>query len=83
MQTKKLRPVYLEWEDHWSPSGGGWHDLEEGPPWKPLICCSVGWIVKEDSKGVVLAANISGGGDLSQCSYILKNCIKRRRRLQP
>jgi len=82
MPAKKMPLVYLEWEDHWSLGEAGWIEAGEYGI-QPLICASVGWVVGENKKGLILAANRSGAGDIGQCTYVLKGCIKKRKRLMP
>jgi hypothetical protein len=79
----------IEWEDH--TSLGGWRTQEELK--KPVVlgCVSVGWVVREDEKVVVLAGTYDtkeadGGGidnnDVNHCHVLLKSIITKRERLR-
>lgn len=75
--SKSRKVIYVEWEDHWG-SGGGWAQPENVES-KPLTCYTIGFLVKEDKKGLTLALSHDGQGAGSCHSYILKNCIKKRK----
>ena len=72
----KLPLIYVEWDDH--HANGSW---QEGIDHTPALCCSVGWIVKEDKKAVTIAGSIHTGQDaqLGNTQYILKSCIRKRK----
>lgn len=67
--------VYIEWLDH--HANGSWQDQLEH---HPAICLSVGWIAKEDSKGLTIAGSKAPGtgSTVGNTQYILKNCIVKR-----
>ena len=50
------------WTDHWSDDATEWKDVEEemAKPVEPLVCHSVGWVLREDAKMVSLIANLDG-----------------------
>jgi hypothetical protein len=75
----KKRPYYFEWRDHWSGTEGGWIEADHYTV-EPLICRSLGWIVKEDKHGIFIAANFSPSS-MSQVTYLLKSCIVKKRRI--
>lgn len=41
--------VYIRWEDHYGVSNGGWMD-DDKVTIAPLVCETVGWIVKQNKK---------------------------------
>ena len=45
------------WEDIVSESS--WSDIVDIKKAKTAVCCSIGWIVKEDSKSTILMADYS------------------------
>jgi hypothetical protein len=71
--------VYVEWWDHSAASG--WYYGE--PDLAPLSCHSVGWVIDEDDKVLLLAPSKSmpdpdamQGSNLRQ--YIIKSAITKR-----
>ncbi len=75
----KLSAVeYIEWEDHVSLAESGWKDKRDAHELSPEICKSVGFVLRETSKHVVLVSSVSGHQiDGEVC--ILKNCIIARK----
>ena len=58
--NKKIFPydlVIAWWEDIVSESS--WSDIVDIKKAKTAVCCSIGWIVKEDSKSTILMADYS------------------------
>lgn len=47
----------IEWEDSAQPSPG-WRYLNEPPPLEAVRCYSVGWLVAENERVVMLAPNL-------------------------
>jgi hypothetical protein len=69
--------IYVEWEDHHSTDG--WQAEDEVQE-EPMLACSVGWLYKEDDKGIMMTGSIAQESTkpFSDMRYILKNCIKKR-----
>ena len=56
-----MKLVLIEWLDSHSLAGDRWHPLEEiENEAGPLMCRSVGWLVKDTKKVKVLVSHISG-----------------------
>ena len=75
---KNIKPPlsYVEWADH--HANGAWQGEIDHTP---AVCCSIGWLVKEDSKGLSIAAS-KGKEDkllLGNTQYIIKSCIITRK----
>jgi len=68
--------VLIEWEDHWGD--GKWVSPDK-MEMKPELCLTVGWLVKEDEKGVMLASCIDPKdpetGAMGSTQYVVKSCI--------
>jgi hypothetical protein len=76
----KRRLLLVEWED--SVSTGGWRSHEDAAEKGVARCRSVGFVERDDEKGLVLSQTDS---DLDNCTdqiAIPKGCIRRRRRLK-
>lgn len=81
-KRKKPEPKieYIEWEDHVSLAESGWKDKKDAHDLSPEICKTVGFVLRETSKHVILVSSFSGHQvDGEVC--ILKNCITFRRSL--
>ena len=73
--------VKIDWNDHYSYNGA-WIDPNERE-WKPHLNSSVGKVVKEDTKSIVLATSWSNvNNNVSDPIYILKGCIVKRKILK-
>jgi hypothetical protein len=79
MKNAKPKLIYLEWIDHWG-MGGGWKDVNDIKDPGPMLCRSVGWLVKEDKEGYYLASGIclESGAPHSSIQYILKVALKKK-----
>lgn len=76
---KKARPtcLYVEWLDHGCSSG--WARTSE-VCMEPLICKSVGWVIKESKDQIVLGATVQTNGiDTSAVrTHLLKRDIIKK-----
>lgn len=83
-----MKLVYIEWLDHCSFSDGGWSELEEFDDVKPQLIKTVGWVLKEDNKMVIVVSTkhekeIDGFGDrYSGDMCIIKGCIQKMKELK-
>ena len=76
----------IRWADHYSDDDGAWKSLEEErkKPVFPMVCQSVGWVLREDKDTVTLVANLDGRpsktADLHGygLTHVLKATIVRR-----
>jgi hypothetical protein len=80
-RTTKKQAYLVEWYDHCSTSGS-WNPLEVVKTMEPILITSIGFLVNETPRTVTLAAhwgvddhNVSG--DIC----ILKNCVKRKKKI--
>lgn len=73
--------VYCEWEDHHADSGWKAMDVVDHTP---VLCSSIGWLIKEDDKAITLAANLASGleSGIGNTQFILKICLKKRKQLR-
>ena len=70
--TIHLPLAYVEWED--AHANGGWQDKVDH---SPALCWSVGYLYKEDRKGITLIGSGSGKNEESvgNTQYIPKKYI--------
>jgi hypothetical protein len=55
-----MKLVEVTWGDAWT-SNSGWKDAKELPEHRPLICKTVGYLIKKDKHGVMLAGTYTEG----------------------
>jgi hypothetical protein len=78
--------VRVEWEDH--TSLGGWQTMGEVGKETALGCVSIGYVVREDEKMMVLAGSFDTkytdgrGHDVNHCHIILKSGVLKVERLR-
>lgn len=78
--TQRVGPlVVIDWVDSCS-NGGVWHSADEVRSSEPSACRSVGWVVREDRRALVLASHLSPH-QMSGDMCIPKKAITRRRRI--
>ena len=71
----------IDWADHWS-GNKQWFSVTEAK--KDLVhahIVSIGLVVAEDKKAVVVAQNIDGNENVADTTTILKSCILNRDKL--
>ncbi len=67
--------VYLEWDDH--HANGAWQEKIDHTP---SPCASIGWLTKEDRKGITIAASVDPGSQtVGNTQYVLKSDITFRK----
>ena len=85
LDTKKQPNLeIIKWMDHASLSAH-WHDLETVTNAQPLEITSVGWVMLEDDKKVILETNsdrFTDSGNHSGVMVVLKSCITKRYKLK-
>lgn len=76
---KKPPLVEVEWTDHcgWAQ----WAPREEHAKGVPLACTTAGYLLKKDSKQIVVALNLSETRADSSIT-IVRSCVKSIRRLK-
>lgn len=78
MTVKLGKLTVFDWIDSCSAAGGGaWKDADSVRDMTAIECRSVGWILREDKKSVVIASQVTQiqvGGDMC----IPKSAIFRR-----
>lgn len=80
-KKRALQIQYIEWEDHVSLADSGWKDRADAHGLSPEICKSVGFLIRETPKHVILVSSMTGSQvDGEIC--ILKNCIVKREKLK-
>jgi len=71
-----VKPVKLvTWVDSSTLNRGGWCDRDMIAPQPLCTIKSVGWIVQEDAKHIVIAGCDSDGGQMSRLTAIPRGCI--------
>lgn len=68
-----MKLVQVEWEDSAQPVSG-WHYLEDAPPLESVVCKSVGWIIADNDRVIMLAPNLGDykSGDGAQGSGFMR-----------
>lgn len=68
----------IEWEDHASMGGPrGWGELDEARRLMPTTIYSVGWVITESDRHLVMVAH-QGGEQIDGELCIIKACITKR-----
>jgi len=57
IDSKKFRLVMIKWEDSVQPTSS-WDYLSDAPPLEVVLCLSVGWIIDQNEKVLMIAPNI-------------------------
>lgn len=72
--TVKDPLLYVEWDDH--HANAAWQDKVDHSPSK---CASVGWLTKEDRRGLTIAGSVDPNSQsIGSTQYILKRDITYR-----
>ena len=72
--------VEVEWEDS-TVLQRGWYEIRDALERRDSVrCLSVGFVLADDDKGVMLAASIHGN-EAAGITVIPKSAIRKRRRL--
>lgn len=79
--SKQRRAVYVEWVDSMSKGGKVWHHIDEFTE-DDLTCRSLGFIVKEGKKSIVISGHSSCAGSFAGDIEIPKCAITKRRALR-
>lgn len=83
MKAKRAKLLYVEWEDHYSPSTTGWQSgTDVNGPIGACINSSVGWVVAEDKKHLRLASQVADifcdeSSVFDGVVTIIKSCITK------
>lgn len=80
----QLPLVYVEWLDHESNGGPGWEDMGAQLEWaqqSPPIGQTVGWIIWEGDKHIVLVDTLMSGESTGTAHKILLSNIVFRKDL--
>lgn len=67
----------VEWRDSCGLAGGPWHDPEHAKEMTASVCRSIGWIIRECKREVVMVSHATEhrvGGEM----LIIKSTIVRR-----
>lgn len=73
-----VRPLLLIiWEDHSGFSRSKWRAVSEIVELRPELVCSIGWLLREDDKSVVLASH-GYGDEFCGEMCIVKGAILKR-----
>lgn len=81
--------VYVEWFDHFSSDNMDWTNITkiEEEEMDPVLCRSVGWIVKENKRILRLCSHFDGDpGNDAEAGFavmnIIKSAIVKRRKIK-
>lgn len=80
--TAPYKMEKITWDDHWSMSSG-WQHMSEVDA-EPLPIESIGYVIKESKKGVLLAGqwNMRHPDTVGGLLFIIKKCIIKRKKLK-
>lgn len=87
MIPKKTKLELIEWEDSYN-NDMSWKLIKDIPDPAPMICASVGWVIKETKKNIIIAPHISDIkeyrtlGTTCGCLTIPKSAIIKRKILK-
>ena len=76
---KKPKMLVIEWQD--TCSDDSWMCAHESRQMTPINAISVGWVVRENKKYVVLTSMIAGGDTTSLRQCIPAGCIVSKREI--
>lgn len=80
-----MKLVYVEWRD--STQMSGWKFLEEIEAPAACSCRSVGWLIREEERAIMVSGHIGSGSvddDINQaCGTIPRECIMEKLWLMP
>ena len=65
----------IEWGDAWVHSHWDDEDASKNKA-RPVSVFTVGWLLKKDSKGVLVAAQIADGSQIANQSFIPRGMIR-------
>ena len=80
--TTKRKAVLVEWLDSCSFGRHVWRHMDESKQLTPSKIQSVGFVLAEDKKRVVLTGSLDEEDHASGCHTIPRGCITRIRRLK-
>ena len=71
-----MKIVLVEWNDAYEMDSG-WHSLEDAKKWNLCLCYSVGYLLSENEKSIVIGADVGVGcdSDVGRVQSIPKGCI--------
>ena len=69
----KYKIVELTWHDAWSDSG--WKRIEDLAD-RPLVCSSIGYLIRETTAGYLIAGSIGEGGTFGSTAFRPRNMVK-------
>ena len=72
--------MMVEWVD--SCTSSEWQDVGEAVKVPPLLCRTVGWVVRNDRTQVNLVQSLNGQGAVGATWVIPKSCVRKMRRLR-
>ena len=71
----------IDWEDHWSGNRQWFAAKDAAQDLIPAHVVSVGIVLAENKKAVIVSQNIAGNGNTADTTTILKSCIINRDKL--
>lgn len=74
--------IYVEWIDHVTFVNNSWRRIDEIADLEPSIVETVGWVVSETKKKLVVVATRAEHNDATGEFCIIKGCILKRKRLK-
>jgi hypothetical protein len=78
----KLRLVKITWLDHVGFTENTWREPEDVINLKPILCQTVGWVLKETKKAYHLVSTIATNSKVCGDFVILKGTIKKVKQIE-
>ena len=75
MKPNTLPFVVVEWHDAWKASTDDATVENAGDSHNPVECCTAGWVLRENEKGIQLGGEFSPDGTHRNRSFIMKVMI--------
>ena len=76
MDDTKLPLVLVEWDDAWADATAAVTERDVGDSHKAEVIRTLGWLLKEDDKGVSVAAEYCADGSYRGRSFIPRGMIR-------
>jgi hypothetical protein len=81
-----MKLVYVEWLDHCSFTESDWKDAEEFDDLEPPLVKTIGWIIREDEKVLIVVSSKYNSDEFND-KYsgemcIIKGCIQKMKELK-
>jgi hypothetical protein len=67
--------VAVEWLDH--HSSDAWMQVDDETLTEACVCTTVGWVLHDNEKSIVLYTSKNNSGQIGGTTYIMRSCVQR------